>query len=690
MGIATIQSREKSWGSALHTVMLMTPLLASSTPPRASFDVTPELKHAISPKLYSMFFETEINFGGEGGLYAELLHNRDFEALGRGKLTSGEALAKNLSTHTAGTRLSPWLGPVPPLIPTDFSPWAAVGSSSLSIVNGTAPFATNPHSLLVRGSMGDGVANSGYWGVGVRPGVGYQLRLYALSSVGVSLRALVRCSTGEVVTQMEMDVPAGDQWHHLSKTLPPPARACSSGSGGFELQLMGDGSSVYLDSVSLMHSDAIEALFRKDIFDRLAAMHPGFIRTPGGCYLEGNSLETRWNWKQTLGPAPARSGHYNSAWGYWVTDGLGVFELLRLSELLGTESQISIYTGYSMGPGYVPLNESAQFATDAVDLLAFANDDGSSVWGRQRIAMGHASPFGLRRLEIGNEEYDLARYSTHYKLISDAVWAVDSSVHVVASGRWRWPGGFADGNPCLDGARCDEWDDHYYRTPDEMAALGTTYDNYNRSWPKVFVGEFAACKEHGARTLRAAVAEAVFMLGFERNADVVTSSSFAPLLNNVKGTQWSYNLINFNSTHLFALPSYYAQRMLSESLQAYVLEATQAGGHAMWTAVASSGGSGGTGGRSVTIKLANYNASVLMVDVTLDGTFGSTPASISASVLTAGSADAQNTLDEPEVVAPTSLKLQWDGTSKTFTVPMPAWSLAIINVTLKTNRDGHH
>ena len=148
----------------------------------------------------------------------------------------------------------------------------------------------------------------------------------------------------------------------------------------------------------------------------------------------------------------------------------------------------------------------------------------------------------------------MAGYSSHYKLITDAIWAANPSVHVVASGRWRWPGGHAVGNPCLAGARCDEWDDHYYRTPDAMAALHTTYDTYNRSWPSVFVGEFAANQGH-RRTLRAAVAESLFMIGFERNADVVHASSFAPLLNNLHGTQWPYNLINFNGTDLFALPS---------------------------------------------------------------------------------------------------------------------------------------
>ena len=662
---------------------------ASAPADAATFSISAEPEHPISPNLYSIFFETEINFGSEGGLYAELLHNRDFERLGRDKwggLEPGDdPRVPGLDPHE------------PPAIPTDFSPWKPIGNAALSIENATAPFDTNPHSLRVRGGTGDGVSNPGYWGIGVRVGVGFKLSMYALA-VGSAVRfnASVRCASGEavssaVVTTAGVIAPGG--WKLLNTTLPAPRRACGAADGGsFALTLLDDASEVVLDGVSLTHDDAVEGLFRRDIFEKIKAMKPGFVRSPGGNYLEGFGLRTRWDWKATLGPAAARRGHYNAAWGYWVTDGLGVFELLRLSELLGCASQISVYTGYSMGAKYVPLNESSSFAADAVHLLQFANGAASTPWGAKRAEMGHAAPFGLARLEVGNEESDMAGYASHYKLITDAIWKADPAVHVVASGRWGPP---IAGNPCLGGARCDEWDDHYYRTPDAMAALHTAYDvgSYNRSWPHVFVGEFAANGDKTIGSLRSAIAEALFMIGFERNADVVTASSYAPLLNKIGGTQWSVDLLNFNCTHLFAHPSYYAQTMLSAARQATTLKATQSGGHGTWAAVASAspstrGGGGGGGGLDdyehavgdVTVKMANYNASALPVTVSVAG--GRAPTRISATVLTADSPDAVNSLDEPEAVVPAAnaLKVQWDGKSSMFVVPMPAWSVAVLLV----------
>lgn len=190
---------------------------------------------------------------------------------------------------------------------------------------------------------------------------------------------------------------------------------------------------------------------------------------------------------------------------YWVTDGLGLFELLTLCELLHSTCQMSIYTGYSMGRRYVPAAQSETFAQDAVDMLDFANAaPASSPWAAVRERMGHAAPFGLSRVEVGNEERDMSGegYPAHYELITRRLWAAYPSLHIVASGRWGPP---IEGSPCLTGQRCDLWDDHYYRPPDVMAAMGGEYDRYNRSLPKVYVGEFAANGATGASSLGPAV-----------------------------------------------------------------------------------------------------------------------------------------------------------------------------------------
>ena len=188
------------------------------------------------------------------------------------------------------------------------------------------------------------------------------------------------------------------------------------------------------------------------------------------------------------------------------------------------------------------------FATDALDMIEYTSGDATSTtYGKERAAAGHSSPFPLTRMEVGNEErlMDPGDYPAHYKLITTAIWSKHPKMTIIASGRW---GPSIDGSPCLTGQRCDAWDDHFYRTPDQMGNMGHHYDSYNRSLPDVFVGEFAANIGHHM-TLQAAVAEAVFMLGFESNGDKVRSSSFAPLLCNVNGTQWGYDLINFDSEY---------------------------------------------------------------------------------------------------------------------------------------------
>ena len=344
----------------------------------ATLTVSSSLWRPLSPDLYSVFLETEINFGGEGGLYAELLHNRDFEALGRGRLGPhgvGLQAFYDLGTGRPLVTASAGLDPHEPAPdPTSYQPWRPVGRPEIAVDNATAPFATNPHSLRVCGQAGDGVLNPGYWGIGARAGIGFTLRLFAraLNIGGIRLEA--RVSVGRrVLTVATIQVPgATGRWHELTATLPPPnssprsrcrhrGQSCAeraveasvdgggdkwerqqgSESAHFELVLLEEGE-VWIDGVSLMPADAVAGIFRKDIFETIGKLQPAFLRSPGGNYLEGHGPRTRWDWKATVGPPAARRGHYNTAWGYWVTDGLGVLELLLLSELLGCASQVPL------------------------------------------------------------------------------------------------------------------------------------------------------------------------------------------------------------------------------------------------------------------------------------------------------------------------------------------------------------
>ncbi|EOD30108.1 hypothetical protein EMIHUDRAFT_203580 [Emiliania huxleyi CCMP1516] len=704
-----------------------------------------EIIHDLSPLLHSLFFETEINFGGEGGVYAELLPNRDLETLGRGRVAGVEDgttwpqpylgsdhAEEPFSTQELGQHRSATLDPHEPApMITDYRPWSALFGARLWVDNATAPFPANPHSLRVAGGPGVGVANPGYWGIAVQPGSAFNLSLYArtgAAGVAVRLRAVLRSvSGGTVLAEAEVRPALSDP----SSLAARPgwarsgiggARASGARGGGASanarFELLIDAASFWLDAVSLIPADAVGGLFRRaaplstrDAFERLQATRPGFVRAPGGNYLEG--IADRNRAAATLGPPAARAGHYNSA--YWVTDGLGLFELLTLCELLHSTCQMSIYTGYSMGRRYVPVAQSETFAQDAVDMLDFANAaPASSPWAAVRERMGHAAPFGLSRVEVGNEERDMSGegYPAHYELITRRLWAAYPSLHIVASGRWGPP---IEGSPCLTGQRCDLWDDHYYRPPDVMAAMGGEYDRYNRSLPKVYVGEFAANGATGASSLGPA---AIFMIGFERNADVVVASSFAPLCNNSRlsrvtvqplvwiGTQWAYNLVNLNSSRLFVLPSYHVQTLFSSALGAHTLPATLTPPYAQgvkafsrrrglssskppqprlttappasrWIATASMDARA----RLVNLKLVNYAPNARPVDVAWSGERAFARV-LNATVLTAASADAQNNLSMPDAVAPAALDPPPALGPTGLSIAMPPWSLVVVTVAL--------
>jgi alpha-N-arabinofuranosidase len=545
-----------------------------------SFTVTSKQKFPISPLLHSIFFETEINYGSEGGLYAEQIFNRDLESLGRGRMppaagsTTDESKAADPELQVEG------LDPGEPRAAHDsFAPWSVTGSAIASTDNTTQPFKSNPTTLkFVSKVAGDSLRNPGYWGINCPSGSNFTISFYAMAQGIKSLTAQLVNSKGVVLGKADLAVPldisgSTGGWKKLTANIQITATEPTP-KAIFELVAGGAGT-VNLDSVSLIPGNAVAGLFRHDIFDMISGLKPGFIRMPGGNYLEGTGPRTRWDWKNTIGPREARAGHYNTAWGYWVTDAMGLYELLMLCELVHTAPQLSVYTGYSMGATYIPLNQSQQFAQDALDLVEYITADASTPYGAIRAKAGHPSPFSTTtqlRLEVGNEEARMAAedYPAHYQLITSALWGKHPEITVIASGRW---GPRVIGSPCLTGQRCDAWDDHYYRTPDVMAGMGHQYDDYNRSWPDVFVGEFAA-NIGGEMTLKAAVAEAVFVLGFERNGDKVKSASFAPMLNNVHGTQWGYDLINFDTSRLYALPSYYMQVMFREAAGDFALEST--------------------------------------------------------------------------------------------------------------------
>eukprot|EP01043_Picozoa_sp_COSAG02_P027803 COSAG02_NODE_1655_length_11483_cov_3.754327_4_plen_351_part_00 len=284
----------------------------------------------LSPVLYSMFLETEINFGSEGGLYAEQIRNRDFEALGRGDL--GDSVSMSTAPASDGPQQTPGLAPNL----TDYRPWTPVGSATISVENTTAPFASNPMTLRLRTSAaGDGISNPGYWGVACS--IGCNLTFYAKvatnhATVPLALIATLRSAGGAVLSstvriflRTDSGSNNGSSWHSYSAELPAlTGQAQDNAAAGastctFELAVQSGAAELQLDHISVMPSDAVAGYLRRDIVEQLRQLRPGFIRTPGGSYIIGDGPLTQYNWKATVGEPAARPGHYNSAWGYWVS-----------------------------------------------------------------------------------------------------------------------------------------------------------------------------------------------------------------------------------------------------------------------------------------------------------------------------------------------------------------------------------
>ena len=690
-----------------------------------TFVVRPTTKHKISPLLYSLFLETEINFGGEGGLYAEQIRNRDFEALGRGNLGEYWTVADFFDKMRKPPERVPGLDLFEPAaIPTDYRPWQGVGEANLRIDTSSAPFATNPHTLIVQGPPGSGCSNPGYWGIAIDGPL--RLKLHAKVWGGGRVRLAARLLVGSELLGERVLRLGGDDWRAYGETTLTPAR--SSGAARLELVLL-DAATISLDAVSLVPQNAVAGIFRRDLFSRLQGLRPGFVRMPGGNYLEGFGPRTRWSWKATLGQPAARPGHFNAAWGYWVTDGLGVYELLLLAELLGAPAQLSIFTGYVLRGRY-DASETHKFAREAVDLLAFANGDMGSEWGLQRAAMGHLKPFGLRRLQVGNEELHMHDYRAAWSVIAGAVRLADPTVLLVGSGRWDGPvqnywNRELKNNPCLLPLPhgCEVWcvplaspsthvrvarapdasnltlspvlrrDEHFYRAPDELAEMATLYDNADRSGPKIFVGEFAAAEPltlpHAP--LQSAVAEARFLIGLERNADVVTAAAFAPLLSHVHGAQWGYNLINFNATAHFVHPSYHVWHMFREALGERTLVSTSSSPpSAAWLASASAPLElAASGPVPIAVKLANYGPAPCKLNVLFEGWGGDTRVLTANATALSGARTAANSLEQPHAVEPRPLQVRVRTDGAGVLVRLPPWAVVVLSVRVGCLRVGH-
>jgi alpha-L-arabinofuranosidase len=505
--------------------------------------------HPISPRLYGIFFE-DINFGGDGGLNAELVKNGSFEF---------------------PQRLMGWSAP-----PHN------IAKADLQVSHETPAFEANPHYLRLRSTSGPtGAINEGFRGIGVRAGERFVFSTHARADGdNASLHLALVTADGQTLAAAEL-TGIGKNWSEHSAIMSPDK---TSPKARLVLTLAKSGT-IDLDLVSLCPEKTWKGRphgLRADLVEMLAELKPAFVRFPGGCIVEGSDLSRRYQWKTTIGERPERRliiNRWNSEFAhrptpdYFQSFGLGFYEFFLLAEDLGAESLPILNCGmacqFNTGE-LVPLDQLEPYIQDALDLIEFANGAPTTTWGAKRAAMGHPEPFGMKMLGIGNEQWG-PQYFERYKLFVKVLKEKHPEIELVSgSGPFPADENFRFAWRELRDLKADIVDEHCYAMPDWFLRSATRFDDYDRNGPKVFMGEYAAqsvdiVSPDNRNNLRCALAEAAFMTGLERNSDVVVMSSYAPLLGHEEAWQWRPNLFWFDNLAAYATPNYYVQQMFSRN-----------------------------------------------------------------------------------------------------------------------------
>lgn len=534
--------------------------------------------NAVSEGMIGLFFE-DINYAADGGLYAEMLENRSFEFV--------DCYGDKGDYYT---KPAPGYG------------WSAEGDGAvLEFVTGSPLYRENPHYLRFTADReGAGFKNKAYRGIYLRKGEEYRVSFYArMASYTGNFTVCVK--KGDAVSAkalIEGRQDPADPWHKwIRYEAYLEAREDVDGAD-FVLSLDGKGI-VEFDFISMMPADAVAGVFRKDLFECLKGLHPGFLRFPGGCIVEGDTLENRYRWKESVGAPEARKSNFNrwavhgttreNGWHteyshYNQTLGIGFYEYFLLCEMIGAKPLPVLnvglacqYQSYELVEPGAP--EFGEFIQDALDLIEFANGSPDTFWGGVRARMGHEEPFGLSMVGIGNEQWQTkeADFFTRYRLFEKAIHEKYPEIKLIGSAgpdiisdRYRDAWSFYRQEGAENENFCYAVDEHYYVKPEWFYDHVDFYDEYPRD-VKVFSGEYAAHPENGmnnpaANTLRGALSEAAFLTGVERNADVVILASYAPLFARLGYAQWSPDLIWFDENGTYPTASYYVQKMYGENL----------------------------------------------------------------------------------------------------------------------------
>lgn len=637
--------------------------LPALAPAAASVNITVQTGQPgakINPAMWGLFFE-DINFGADGGLYAELIKNRSFE------------------------------------FPQPLMGWSASNSASLEVATDSPFNQANPHYVRIRsaGTIHSGLVNEGFRGIGVRAGETYDFSTQVRAVTGTPSLTVQLITADGAVLATEIIQRLSSDWTERETKLRPSQ---TDAKARLRVLLSGAGT-VDLDMISLFPRRTWKNRprgLRADMVQRLADMKPGFLRFPGGCIVEGNFLTNRYQWKNTIGPIAERKLLINR-WNfefkhrptpdYFQSFGLGFFEYFQLCEDLGAAPLPILNCGMAcqFNSGELcPMEDLDVYIQDALDLIEFANGPATSTWGAKRAAMGHPKPFNLTLLGIGNEQWD-QQYIERYTKFHNALKAKHPEIQLVSSaGPSPADKHFQFAWPKLRELNADIVDEHCYANPKWFYESVTRYDPYDRKGPKVFFGEYAAQSDkvvsvENRNNWECALAEAACMTGLERNAEVVRMASYAPLFAHEEAWQWRPNLIWVDNLRNYGTPNYYVQQLFARHRGDALLPVTL-DGHATLTnqKLFASASRDEAGGETI-LKLVNGEAAPATVTIHLAGA-----KSVSREALMLvlqGNLKDENSFTEPGKISPQESKLRVAGPG--FTHTLPPHSFTILRVKCK-------
>lgn len=508
---------------------------APAAQPRITLDLS-KPGAPVSPMLYGLMTE-EINHSYDGGLYAELIKNRSFKD--------------------------------DPQIPLSWSVTPDGGGSIALDEDHPINGALTTCLRLEAGNTGRaGIVNEGFWGIPVQPATTYRASFYAKAKGAEGPLTVSIESNDGSKTYATAEVPkVGGEWKRYTVTLTTAKDAPASTANRFVISTAGPGT-YWFNLVSLFPPTWHDRPNgnRVDLMQMLDDMNAKFLRLPGGNYLEGDRIEERFPWKRTLGGIENRPGH-PGCWNYRSSDGMGLLEFLEWCEDLKIEPVLAVYAGYSLRGAHIEPGPDLQpFVDEALEEIEYVTGGTDTKWGAQRAKDGHPEPFKLTYVEIGNEDqFDKSHsYDGRFTQFYNAIKKKYPNLQLIAT------------TPDVKSCAPDVIDDHFYRNAWQMQDDATHYDKTSRTGPKIFVGEWATREGEPTTNFNAALGDAAWMTGMERNSDVVVMSCYAPLFVNVNpgGMQWKSNLIGYDALTSYGSPSYYAQKMFNHYLGNEVVAAT--------------------------------------------------------------------------------------------------------------------